>query len=146
MVPQKRYKPHTSSDRRRYVDEDHFEESIHFYMQKPDEAGIPLRDTMHGRFARLVARDEPMFRERGSSISVRLNVSLAPHGLPVLPTCQCIGPDDVTIPVAWLSTLESPDPHQGFLQPPWAYHPYETGEECGQVCRPLHFRTHNFES
>jgi hypothetical protein len=72
-VPQKRYKPHTSSDRRRYVDEINLEPSIHFYMQRPDEEGIPLRDAMHGRFARLVARDEPMFQERGPSISVRIN-------------------------------------------------------------------------
>lgn len=73
MVPQRRYKPHTSSDRRRYVDEVNLEPSIHFYMQKPDEEGIPLKDAMHGRFARLVSRDEPMFQERGPSISVRVN-------------------------------------------------------------------------
>jgi len=73
MVPQKRYKPHTSSDRRRYVDEVNLEPSIHFYMQNPDEAGIPLKDAMHGRFARLHSRDEPMFQERGPSISVRIN-------------------------------------------------------------------------
>jgi len=79
MVPQKRYKPHTSSDRRRYVDEVVLEGSIHFYMQKPDEAGIPLKDAMHGRFARLVQRDEPMFQERGPSISIRINVGITPH-------------------------------------------------------------------
>jgi len=73
MVPQKRYKPHTSSDRRRYVDEVVLEGPTHFYMQKPDEVGIPLRDAMHGRFARLVQRDDPMFQERGPSISVRIN-------------------------------------------------------------------------
>jgi len=73
MVPQKRYKPHTSSDRRRYVDEVDLEPAIFFYMQKPDESGIPLRDALHGRFARLSGRDEPMFRERGPSISVRIN-------------------------------------------------------------------------
>jgi len=72
-VPQKRYKPHTSSDRRRYVDEVQLEPSIDFYMSKPDEIGIPLRDVLHGRFARLVGRDEPMFQERGPSISVCLN-------------------------------------------------------------------------
>ncbi|KAI0060977.1 hypothetical protein BV25DRAFT_818109 [Artomyces pyxidatus] len=73
MVPQKRYKPHTSSDRRRYVDEVHLEPSIHFFMQKPEEQGISLADAMHNRFARLVGRDEPMFIDRGPSISVRLN-------------------------------------------------------------------------
>ena len=96
-MPQKRYKPHTSSDRRRYVDEVNLEQSIHFYMHKPDEEGIPLRDAMHGRFARLMGRDEPMFQERGPSISVRINVSLAPHSFVVPHICQCIGPDGVQI-------------------------------------------------
>jgi hypothetical protein len=85
MVPQKRYKPHTSSDRRRYVEEVNLEPSIHFYMAKPDELGIPLRDALHGRFAKLVGRDEAMFKERGPSISVRLNVSLTPHSFAVSP-------------------------------------------------------------
>ena len=78
-MPQKRYRPLTSSDRRRYVDEVNLEPSITFFMQKPDEAGIPLEDAMHGRFARLFSRDERMFQERGPSVSVRINVSLAPH-------------------------------------------------------------------
>lgn len=77
MVPQKRYKPYTSSDRRRYVDEFNIEPSIDFYMQKPDEEGISLKDALHGRFARLVARDEPMFREPGPSISIRISVSIS---------------------------------------------------------------------
>lgn len=76
MVPQKRYKPHTSSDRRRYVDEVNLEPSIDFYMSHSDELGIPLKDALHGRFAKLVGRDEPMFQDRGPSMSVRINVSL----------------------------------------------------------------------
>jgi hypothetical protein len=79
MVPQKRYEPHTSSDRRRYVDEVNLEPPIRFYMQNPDEEGILLKDAMHGRFARLVSRDEPMFQELGPSISVRINVSYTRH-------------------------------------------------------------------
>jgi hypothetical protein len=76
MVPQKRYKPHTSSDRRRYVEEVQLEPSTYFSMSGPGELGIPLRDALHGRFAKLVGRDEPiLFQERGPSISVRLNVS-----------------------------------------------------------------------
>ena len=78
-MPQKCYRPSTSSDRRRYVGEVNLEPSITFFMQEPDEAGIPLGDAMHGRFARLVSRDERMFQERGPSVSVRINVSLAPH-------------------------------------------------------------------
>jgi hypothetical protein len=95
MVPQKRYKPHTSSDRRRYVEEVDLDPSIHFYMQKPDESGVPLRDALHGRFARLVGRDEPMFKERGPSISVRINVSFTPHGFAVSCTCQHTNGDAV---------------------------------------------------
>ncbi|KAH9967214.1 hypothetical protein BC827DRAFT_1123572 [Russula dissimulans] len=72
VIPQKRYRPDTSIDRRRYVDEVKLEPSIYFYMQRPDEEGIPLRDALHNRSARLVARDEPMFQERGPSISVRI--------------------------------------------------------------------------
>ncbi len=79
MVPQKRYKPHTSSDRRRYVEEVQLEPSIYFYMSKPDESGIPLKAALRCRFARLVGRDEPMFKGRGPSLSMRLNVSLTPH-------------------------------------------------------------------
>jgi hypothetical protein len=78
-VPQKRYKPNTSSDRRRYVDEVQLEPCINFYMSNPDELGIPLRDALRGRFARLVGRDEPMFKDSGPSISLRINVSPAPH-------------------------------------------------------------------
>ena len=89
MVPQKRYKPNTSSERRRYVDEVNLEPAIFFFMQNPDESGIPLRDALHGRFARLVGRDEPMFRECGPSISVRINVSVTPHSFSVSGTFQC---------------------------------------------------------
>jgi hypothetical protein len=79
MVPQKRYRPLTSTDRRRYVDEVQLEPCINFYLSKPDELGVPLRDALHGRFARLVGRDEPMFKDRGPSITLRINVSLTPH-------------------------------------------------------------------
>jgi len=80
MIPQKRYKPQISADRRRHVDGTNLGPPIHFVMQHPDQEGIPLRDAMHGRFARLVARNDPMFQECGPSISIRLNVSFAPRG------------------------------------------------------------------
>ena len=44
-------------------------------MSKPDELGIPLRDALRGRFARLVGCNEPMFKECGPSLSVCLDVS-----------------------------------------------------------------------
>ncbi|TFY76503.1 hypothetical protein EWM64_g7510 [Hericium alpestre] len=73
LVPQRRYKPHTTSDRRRYVDEVQLEEPILFYMAKPYEEGISMNDALHNRFSRLHDRDEAMFKERGPSISVRIN-------------------------------------------------------------------------
>jgi hypothetical protein len=42
-----------------------------------------LGDALHGRFARLVARDAIMFQERGTSISIRINVSSPCHALAV---------------------------------------------------------------
>lgn len=83
MVPQKRYKPLTSSDRRRHVEEVNLEPPINFYSQNPNEEGIHLGDALHGRFARLVARDAIMFQERGTSISIRINVSSPCHALAV---------------------------------------------------------------
>jgi len=74
-VPQKMYKPHTQSDRRRYVEEVELEQPIMFYLQGPGECGIPLRDALTGKYIRLVGRDDPMFRERGPSVSIRLRVS-----------------------------------------------------------------------
>jgi hypothetical protein len=80
MVPQKRYEPQISADRRRHVDGVNLEPSIHFIMKNPDEEGIPLGDAMGRRFARLVARDDPMFQTRGRPISICLNVSFVPRG------------------------------------------------------------------
>ncbi|KAI0044756.1 hypothetical protein FA95DRAFT_1561869 [Auriscalpium vulgare] len=73
MVPQTRYKPHASSDQRRYREEVALDESIHFFMQEPEEHGISLADALNDRFARLAGCDEPMFIDRGPSISVRIN-------------------------------------------------------------------------
>ncbi|THH19433.1 hypothetical protein EW146_g1712 [Bondarzewia mesenterica] len=73
LVPQKRYKPHTSSDRRRYVEEVQLEDPIPFFVLKPTEEGISLEDALHNRFSRLVNRDDQMFVDRGPSISVRIN-------------------------------------------------------------------------
>lgn len=68
------YKPHTSSDRRRYVEEVTMDEPIVFNVEHPDEVGILLVDAMHMRVKRLVGRDETVFQGRGPSVSVRLEV------------------------------------------------------------------------
>ncbi|EMD38916.1 hypothetical protein CERSUDRAFT_112624 [Gelatoporia subvermispora B] len=72
FVPQKTYKPHTQSDRRRYVEEVDLEEPIMFFTQQPAGCGIPLRDALNSKFIRLVGRDDLMFQNRGPSVSIRL--------------------------------------------------------------------------
>ncbi|PCH44367.1 hypothetical protein WOLCODRAFT_138962 [Wolfiporia cocos MD-104 SS10] len=72
LVPQRTYRPHTQSDRRRYVDEVELEAPIMFYMQDPEGCGIALRDALNSKFMRLVGRDDLMFGSRGPSVSIRL--------------------------------------------------------------------------
>ncbi|KAG6817538.1 hypothetical protein H0H87_007506 [Tephrocybe sp. NHM501043] len=76
FIPQKMYMPHTNSDRRRYVEEIDLQRPIYFWMEAPDECGIPLVDALHSRVRRLRQRDEPVFEGRGPSISVRIQVRL----------------------------------------------------------------------
>jgi len=75
MVPQTRYRPRTSSDQRRYVDEINLQEPIRFFVSSPDgpKPGIPLRDAITSKFMRLTDRDEQLFQGCGPSISVRLS-------------------------------------------------------------------------
>ncbi|KAJ7089674.1 hypothetical protein B0H15DRAFT_838761 [Mycena belliarum] len=72
FVPQLMYKPHTNSDRRRYVEEVDMEAPIHFWAENPSECGIPLSDALHSRVSRLLKRDETVFEGRGPSVSIRL--------------------------------------------------------------------------
>ncbi|KAK0238872.1 hypothetical protein EDD85DRAFT_1022330 [Armillaria nabsnona] len=72
FVPQIMYKPHTSSDRRRYVEEVNLDPPIYFWVQDPSECGLALSDALHSRVRRLIDRDEPMFKDRGPSVSVRI--------------------------------------------------------------------------
>jgi hypothetical protein len=73
LVPQKRYRPHTTSDRRRYVEEVELEPPIEFTTLRPEMDAFSLADAIAGKFATLAHRDDPMFNERGPSISVRIN-------------------------------------------------------------------------
>ncbi|KLO19283.1 hypothetical protein SCHPADRAFT_818339 [Schizopora paradoxa] len=75
MVPQTRYRPHTSSDQRRYVDEIRLQDPIHFLVStsQGNKPGIALRDAITSKFMRLVDRDEHLFQGCGPSISVRLS-------------------------------------------------------------------------
>ncbi|KAF8889370.1 hypothetical protein BD779DRAFT_1521163 [Infundibulicybe gibba] len=72
FVQQHMYKPHTNSDRKRYVEEVELEAPIHFWVDHPEECGIPLLDALHSRVRRLRNRDETVFEGRGPSVSIRL--------------------------------------------------------------------------
>jgi hypothetical protein len=72
FVPQQMYKPHTNSDRKRYVEEIELEAPIYFSMDHPSEFGIPLSDALHSRVKRLQNRDQLVFEGRGPSVSIRL--------------------------------------------------------------------------
>ncbi|KAI0731285.1 hypothetical protein C8Q76DRAFT_766644 [Earliella scabrosa] len=73
LVPQKTYRPHTLSDRRRYVEEVQLEEPIMFYTNNPAGCGILLKDAFASKFSTLEGRDDAMFVGRGPSVSIRLN-------------------------------------------------------------------------
>lgn len=81
IVPQKRYKPHTLSDRKRYVEEIDLKPTIHFKDFKNGELidGLPIALIMQGRAAGLQGRDDAMLSDCGPSISVRINVSFVSH-------------------------------------------------------------------
>ena len=67
------YKPHTTSDRRRYVDEVELDVPLYFWTEG-GSCGIPLSDALHSRVRRLLDRDDPVFEGRGPSVSIRLEV------------------------------------------------------------------------
>ena len=75
FVPQKMYKPHTNSDRRRYVEEVGLEPPILFLSDDPANHGISLSDALHSRVKNLLHREEQVFQDRGPSVSIRLEVS-----------------------------------------------------------------------
>lgn len=72
FVPQQMYKPHTNSDRKRYVEEIVLDAPIYFWMSDPEECGIPLTDALHSRVKRLQNRNCSVFEGRGPSVSIRL--------------------------------------------------------------------------
>jgi len=72
FLPQLMYKPHTTSDRKRYVEEVMLEPPLHFVTEHPQQFGILLKDVLHSRTKRLVNREQVVFEGRGPSVSIRL--------------------------------------------------------------------------
>ena len=69
------YKPHTTSDRKRYVEDVLLEAPIYFFVEHSGQCGIPLHDALHSRVKNLVNREQVVFEGRGPSVSIRLEVS-----------------------------------------------------------------------
>ena len=72
FLPQQMYKPHTTSDRKRYVEEVMLEPPLYFVTEHPQQYGILLKDVLHSRTKRLVNREQVVFEGRGPSVSIRL--------------------------------------------------------------------------
>ncbi|KAF8636392.1 hypothetical protein AX17_003574 [Amanita inopinata Kibby_2008] len=72
FVPQKMYKPHNTSDVKRYIEEVGLDPPIYFWMTGPEECGISLTDALHSRTSRLLDHDKKVFEGRGPSVSIRL--------------------------------------------------------------------------
>ncbi|KAM6488984.1 hypothetical protein JOM56_015537, partial [Amanita muscaria] len=69
FIPQRLYKPITI---KRYVEEVSLDPPIFFWMDGPEECGISLTDSLHGRTKRLRDRDKEVFEHLGPSVSIRL--------------------------------------------------------------------------
>lgn len=74
FIPQQMYKPHTTSDRKRYVEEVLLEGPLYFVCEHPQQYGISLKDALHSRTKKLRDRDQVVFEGRGPSVSIRLEV------------------------------------------------------------------------
>ncbi|KAL0570207.1 hypothetical protein V5O48_011763 [Marasmius crinis-equi] len=72
FVPQMMYKPHTNSDKRRYVEEVELDPPIYFWAENPTECGISLADALHSRVRRLSGGEDTVLEGRGPSVSIRL--------------------------------------------------------------------------
>jgi len=81
FIPQLMYKPHTTSDRKRYVEEILLEGPLFFYSDNIARCGILLKDALHSRTRKLHNRDKPVFEGRGPSVSIRLEVRV--YSIPV---------------------------------------------------------------
>ncbi|KAJ3502135.1 hypothetical protein NLJ89_g9023 [Agrocybe chaxingu] len=79
FIPQMMYKPHTTSDRKRYVEDITLEAPLYFYSEHSTQCGILLKDALQSRTKKLRDRDMVVFEGRGPSVSIRLEVS--PHHL-----------------------------------------------------------------
>lgn len=115
-----------------------------FYLQGPADCGIPLRDALTGKYIRLVGRDDPMFRERGPSVSIRLRVSYSTlvQTLLLLTLSESSGQDtetglgryDLYLPFCSNLIYCVLDPNQGLQEPPLPHYALKACEEHRPNC------------
>lgn len=132
FVPQHIYKPHTTSDRKRYVEECALECPLYFAVQDPDEFGIPLSDALHSRVKRLSDREKPVFEGRGPSVSIRLEVSHQTISSSI---------ENSTLQnflVAGIPTVDPPDSYKGFQKSARTHHDGQTRKEHREMCPALY--------
>jgi hypothetical protein len=102
FIPQQMYKPHTTSDRKRYVEEVLLEAPLYFYSSDPAGCGILLKDALHSRTRKLHNRDQAVFEGRGPSVSIRFEVRI------LLGPCRPVLNPPL---VARLQTMEQANPY-----------------------------------
>ena len=72
IIPQHMYRPHTQSDRRRYVEDVELGDAVHFYTH--EGLGVWLPDALHARMKLLQEPETHVLQGRGPSVSIRLEV------------------------------------------------------------------------
>ena len=76
FVPQAVYQPYTIADRKRYVQDSHFQETIFFCSDGSSELGISLDDALKQRLRHLKDKDDRMFIGCGPSVSIRIQACI----------------------------------------------------------------------
>ena len=104
------YMPHTTIDRKRYVEDVQLEAPIYFYLDS-GQCGISLHDALHSRVKNLVNRERVAFQGRRPSVSIRLEVSLYPAPIFFHRLTSFFY---FIFSVARLQTMEQTDPNKGF--------------------------------
>ncbi|KAG2042453.1 hypothetical protein BDR03DRAFT_559114 [Suillus americanus] len=85
-VPQRVYQPRGETEREKYVHKANLSLPILFFVEKPSELGISLKDVLQKKLRRLSDRDDLVFEGGGQSISVRIEWPGYPSWNRQLPT------------------------------------------------------------
>jgi hypothetical protein len=75
FVRQRMYKPHTSADKKRYVEDVQLDVPLLFEVIGQEQLGLPLTEAMQPRGTRLTGGEGLVFEDKGPSVSIRIEVS-----------------------------------------------------------------------